>query len=154
MKFLYDGKEIKFKPSRMTPNGMAYVQEDVTKEMNIISDIVMRNTPPNAKICFASTPFSMDSVEHRVIMSKEQLKNLYPQEGKMNEDQPTNEAPRCVPPMISTGNFRPVKIDKVANGFIIEIGCKRFVGVNWETVAKQLGEYWKDPIAAKKKYCK
>ena len=49
---------------------------------------------------------------------------------------------------------RQVKIDKVANGFIVEIGCKKFVAENWEVLAKKLGEYWHDPVAAEKKYCK
>ena len=62
------------------------------------------------------------------------------------------EMPRNIPNEVA--KFRHVGIDKVTNGFIIEIGCKEFVGTNWETVAKQLGEYWKDPVAAEKKYCK
>jgi hypothetical protein len=53
-----------------------------------------------------------------------------------------------------TSKFRPIKIDKVANGFIVEIGCKKFVGTSWDVVAKQLGEYWKDPVATEKKYVK
>jgi hypothetical protein len=53
-----------------------------------------------------------------------------------------------------TSKFRPIKIDRVANGFIVEIGCKKFVGTSWDVVAKQLGEYWKDPVAAEKKYVK
>jgi hypothetical protein len=63
--------------------------------------------------------------------------------------------------MYSGGSLRPtavtkfhqVKIDKVANGFVIEIGCKKFVAENWEVLAKKLGEYWKDPVSAEKKYC-
>jgi hypothetical protein len=54
----------------------------------------------------------------------------------------------------ATAQYRPIKIDKVANGFIVEIGCKKFVGTSWDVVAKQLGEYWKDPVAAEKKYVK
>jgi hypothetical protein len=56
-------------------------------------------------------------------------------------------------PVMERG-YRPVKIERVANGFIVEIGCKKFVGENWEVLAKKLGEYWKDPAAAEKKYCK
>lgn len=114
-----------------------------------------------AKVCFASTPFTMDSVMHRVMMSKEQVKKLYPQEGKMNDDRLVcEEAPRTPYPGPETqsrtmvSNCHRVLVDRVSNGFIVAIGCKRFVGTNWETVAKQLGEYWKDPIAAEKKYCK
>jgi hypothetical protein len=47
-----------------------------------------------------------------------------------------------------------VKIDKVANGFIVEIGCKKFVAEKWDILAKKLAEYWDDPIAAEKKYAK
>lgn len=50
--------------------------------------------------------------------------------------------------------YYQVKIDKVANGFVIEIGCKKFVAEKWDDLAKKLGEYWKDPVAAEKKYCK
>jgi hypothetical protein len=50
--------------------------------------------------------------------------------------------------------FHQVKIDRVANGFVIEIGCKKFVAEKWDDLAKKLGDYWKDPIAAEKKYCK
>ena len=47
-----------------------------------------------------------------------------------------------------------VKIDKVANGFIVEIGCKKFVGEKWDILSKKLAEYWDDPVAAEKKYIK
>jgi hypothetical protein len=47
-----------------------------------------------------------------------------------------------------------VKIDKVVNGFVVEIGCKKFVAEKWEDLAKKLAEYWKDPVAAQKKYVK
>jgi hypothetical protein len=50
--------------------------------------------------------------------------------------------------------YHPVKIDRVANGFVIEIGCKKFVAEKWDDLAKKLAEYWKDPVAAQKKYCK
>ena len=54
----------------------------------------------------------------------------------------------------NTKKFRQVKIDRVDNGFIIEIGCKKFVDTDWDKLSKKLGEYWKDPVAAEKKYCK
>lgn len=49
--------------------------------------------------------------------------------------------------------YRQVKIDKVVNGFVIEIGCKKFVCEKWDVLAKKLAEYWADPVAAEKKYC-
>lgn len=55
---------------------------------------------------------------------------------------------------MATPKFYQVKIDKVANGFVIEIGCKKFVAEKWDDLAKKLAEYWRDPVAAKKKYCK
>jgi len=56
--------------------------------------------------------------------------------------------------LLGGSQYRQVKIDKVANGFVIEIGCKKFVAEKWDDLAKKLGEYWKDPTAAEKKYCK
>ena len=47
-----------------------------------------------------------------------------------------------------------VKIEKVSNGFIVEIGCKKFVAEDWKSLASKLGEYWKDPVAAEEKYAK
>jgi hypothetical protein len=147
---------------------------EVIRELNRVNDIVMANIPANAKVCFASTLLSMNSVMHRVMMNKEQLEKLYSEEDKkMNER--GSQMSKTVTGSVNCGTlstagignafygqgiaeniskFRPIKIDKVANGFIVEIGCKKFVGTNWETVAKQLGEYWKDPVAAEKKYVK
>ena len=53
-----------------------------------------------------------------------------------------------------TPTHHQVKIDKVANGFIVEIGCKKFVAEDWKSLASKLGEYWKDPVAAEEKYAK
>ena len=53
-----------------------------------------------------------------------------------------------------TPTHHQVKIDKVSNGFIVEIGCKKFVAENWKSLAFKLEEYWKDPVAAEKKYAK
>jgi hypothetical protein len=58
------------------------------------------------------------------------------------------------PPVIATTKYHQVKIDKVANGFIVEIGCKKFVAEKWDVLAKKLAEYWDDPAAAEKKYVK
>ena len=54
----------------------------------------------------------------------------------------------------ATTKYRQVKIDKVTNGFIVEIGCKKFVAENWKSLAFKLEEYWKDPVAAEEKYAK
>jgi hypothetical protein len=50
-------------------------------------------------------------------------------------------------------NPKNALIKRVANGFILEIGCKTFVAKNWLEASKGLGEYWKNPKAAEKKYC-
>lgn len=47
---------------------------------------------------------------------------------------------------------RPVIIKKVANGFVLEIGCSTFVAKSWSEAATGLGEYFTDPVAAEKKY--
>lgn len=49
---------------------------------------------------------------------------------------------------------RKARIIPVENGFIIEIGCKKFVAEEWNKVSKGLELYFKDPKAAEKKYCK
>jgi len=53
-----------------------------------------------------------------------------------------------------TPTHHQVKIDKVSNGFIVEIGCKKFVAEDWKSLAIKLGEYWKNPAEAQKKYAK
>jgi hypothetical protein len=50
--------------------------------------------------------------------------------------------------------YNQISINKVANGFIIAIGCQTFVSETWEKVVEGLTDYYKDPIAAQKKYCK
>ena len=47
-----------------------------------------------------------------------------------------------------------VLISKVANGFIIRVGCKTLVALDWSVVAGGLELYWKDPRAAEELYCK
>ena len=46
------------------------------------------------------------------------------------------------------------RIKPVENGFIAEVGCKTFVSQDWEEIAAALGEYWKDPTKAEKKFSK
>lgn len=45
-------------------------------------------------------------------------------------------------------------IRKVANGFIVEIGCQTFVSKDWTEVSLGLAEYWENPEKARRKYCK
>ncbi len=47
-----------------------------------------------------------------------------------------------------------VAIRKIANGFIINVGCKIFVAKEWEEVVDGVGLFFKDPEAAYKKYVK
>ena len=48
---------------------------------------------------------------------------------------------------------RDVNIKKVANGFIVNIGCQTFVTKTWLEASTGLAEYWTDPVAAEKKFC-
>lgn len=50
--------------------------------------------------------------------------------------------------------FRQVTVQKVANGFIVVVGCQTFVAKTWTEASNGLSEYYKDPAAAEKKYCK
>ena len=50
--------------------------------------------------------------------------------------------------------YHEVIIRKVENGFIVNIGCKTFVSESWLEIFAGLEEYWNDPIAAERKYCK
>lgn len=45
-------------------------------------------------------------------------------------------------------------INEVGNGFIVKIGCKTFVFETWQKAATAIGEYYKDPEKAEKKYLK
>lgn len=47
-----------------------------------------------------------------------------------------------------------VNIRKVANGFIVVIGCKTFVFSTWKEISTGLALYWRNPNAAREKYCK
>jgi hypothetical protein len=111
----------------------------------------------NNKICFASTPMGRNGIYN---IFKKKL-----QEERMEDVQmsPTITGTTVlghggyavfggIDPAVP--QYHPVKIDRVANGFIVEIGCKKFVAEKWDDLAKKLAEYWKDPVAAQKKYCK
>lgn len=49
-------------------------------------------------------------------------------------------------------NCYDAEIKKVANGFVIKVGCKTFVAKNWQETSDGLSEYWKNPREAEKKY--
>lgn len=57
------------------------------------------------------------------------------------------EAP-TIEPRVTHG----VNVEKVANGFVLRIGCSTFVAKNWEEASTGIADYWKDPVAARKKY--
>lgn len=54
---------------------------------------------------------------------------------------------------INVSVCRDAVIKKVTNGFIVNIGCQTFVSKDWQEISDGLAEYWKDPIAAEKKFC-
>lgn len=58
------------------------------------------------------------------------------------------------PEVTPVPEFHEARVRKVANGFILKIGCKEFVAINWEEASTGLAQYWKDPIAAQMKYAK
>lgn len=49
--------------------------------------------------------------------------------------------------------WHDVCITRVANGFILHVGCRTFVGTTWEEVSAGLALYWRDPEEAQRKYC-
>ena len=56
-------------------------------------------------------------------------------------------------PVAPRNQCRDASIRKVANGFILQVGCQTFVSRTWEEASVGLAEYWKDPVAAERKYC-
>lgn len=72
-------------------------------------------------------------------------------------DQMVNEAVMINPGMLGNttttqkGHHR-VYIDKATNGFVLQIGCCTFVAKTWGEASAGLDDYWKDPVAAEKKY--
>ena len=58
------------------------------------------------------------------------------------------------PPVPTAPGCYEVQIAKCENGFIVRVGCKTFISKEWEEVSLGLAEYWKDPVNAKKLYCK
>lgn len=55
---------------------------------------------------------------------------------------------------VSGSRFEQVTIVKAANGFIVHVGCQTFVATTWDYACEGLREYWCDPVAARRKYCK
>jgi len=55
-------------------------------------------------------------------------------------------------PIYRNDRWRDVTITKVANGFIVHVGCKIFVAREWGQVCGGLSDYWDDPETAEKKY--
>jgi hypothetical protein len=51
-----------------------------------------------------------------------------------------------------TAGFPEVIVRRVANGFVLVIGCQTFVAKTWGEAAEGLADYWKDPDAVRKKY--
>ena len=49
--------------------------------------------------------------------------------------------------------YDDVTIKRVRNGFIVTVGCETFVANDWGKLSKALNDYYKDPVAAEKKYC-
>lgn len=57
-------------------------------------------------------------------------------------------------PSLSLPLPQQVQIQKVANGFIVTVGCTMLVGKTWEEVSKGLKMYWENPEKAQKEYVK
>jgi hypothetical protein len=110
--------------------------DNCVREMNVIDSKIMEETKMNGR--GSQTGEAITGSVNCGTLSTAEIGNAFYGQGIIGE----------------TSKFRPIKIDKVANGFIVEIGCKKFVGTSWDVVAKQLGEYWKNPVAAEKKYVK
>ena len=52
----------------------------------------------------------------------------------------------------ATPQEQVVRVTKVANGFMVRVGCKTFVAYTWSEVSDGLTMYWADPKAAEKRY--
>lgn len=67
------------------------------------------------------------------------------------ELRPTGPCP-SEQPLTPSPHFRNVNIDRVANGFIVRVGCQTFVAYTWDEATIGLYDYWRDPVEAEKKY--
>ena len=75
------------------------------------------------------------------------------QSGNVERERPDEREPVTAVPEVPY-KPRKVKIDPVENGFIVEVGCKKFVAEKWKTVSEGLELYFRDPEEAQKKFCK
>ena len=57
----------------------------------------------------------------------------------------------CAPPPSQPYD---INISKAENGFVVVVGCKRFVFSEWVLVSEALALYYKNPEEAIKKYCR
>jgi len=57
-------------------------------------------------------------------------------------------------PLVPTPSLSDVTIRQVENGFLVIVGCKSFVFATYLEASKAVGEYFKNPEAAQKKYCR
>jgi len=73
-----------------------------------------------------------------------------------NENTQTQEryAPSYAPQNVQLAGtrFHSVTIQKVANGFLITVGCKIFVFESFDSMLMAVGDYFTDPEKAEKKY--
>lgn len=72
----------------------------------------------------------------------------------LNGNQCIAETPGAIPTEPCRPETHEMQVKEVENGFVVRVGCKHFVALSWDELAGKLGEYFKDPIAARKKYCK
>lgn len=72
----------------------------------------------------------------------------------MVPEQATNVVGFAGEPLRCSPSWEMSQIKKCENGFVVNVGCKTFVFMDWTSAHEALNEYWADPIAARKKYCK
>ena len=70
----------------------------------------------------------------------------------METEEPGREYCNAKPTLIRKPG--KVEIEKVANGFVVTVGCKTLVFTNQLELNKAMALYWRDPVAAEKRYCR
>ncbi len=55
-------------------------------------------------------------------------------------------------PVLAGRPDQPVNISKAVNGFIVQVGCKVWVSLDWQSVSDALSLYFSDPEAARAAY--
>lgn len=106
--------------------------------------VAMLDDPPYEEFDYKNNVFKLNQGENKMAGLEDYTITSGPLIGKWDAG--------ALPTVTPTN--RQVKIDKVTNGFIVEIGCKKFVAEDWKSLASKLAEYWEDPVKAEKKYCK